>query len=261
MLLCSGPKRQGDIGKTDTFFGKEPYHMYIVEYDGSREYATLLERVEQGEPLFTLSKSESDPPMVSEYYLEARGLAKKALALTSISSEDSVAYAHWLAASCIKHFDTTCRSSSFGKLKSTSMESSIRENIVPSTLFLFDMTELYDEKMTSLLRSEHRKGKQISDRIRWQLYIVLIYIFTRIGNRAICDEAPMSLTAFRDIKKDDHGISRSNEAFTGPLPDILLSYELLARLLLGTRYSQDFIEKNLFGLYLWLELVLWLFRR
>jgi hypothetical protein len=25
--------------------------MYVVEYDGSREFATLLERVEQGEPL------------------------------------------------------------------------------------------------------------------------------------------------------------------------------------------------------------------
>jgi hypothetical protein len=152
--------------------------------------------------------------------------------------------AHWLAASCIKHFDATCRSSSFGKLKSTSMESSIRENIVPSTLFLFDMTKLYDEKMTILLGSERRKGKQISDRIRWQPYVVLRYIFARISNRTVCNEAPMSLTAFRDIKKDDHGISQSNEAFTGPLPDILLSYELLARLLLGTRYSQDFMEKT-----------------
>jgi hypothetical protein len=54
-------------GKTDTFFGKEPYHIYVVECDSSRECATLLERVEQAEPLFTFSKSESDPPMVSEY--------------------------------------------------------------------------------------------------------------------------------------------------------------------------------------------------
>jgi hypothetical protein len=112
------------------------------------------------------------------------------------------------------------------------------ETIVPSTLFLFDMTELNDAKMTSLLGSESRQGKHIWDWIRWQPYALLIFIFARISNRAICDEAPISLTAFRDIKKDDHGISRSNEAFTGPLPGILLSYQLLSMLLLGTRFSR-----------------------
>jgi len=89
-------------------------------------------------------------------------------------------------------------------ISSTSAENSMRENIVPYTLFLFDMTELNEEKRTSLLGSERRKGKQIGDWIRWQPNVVLIYIFAIIGNRASCDETPISLTAFRDIKKDDH---------------------------------------------------------
>jgi hypothetical protein len=64
------------------------------------------------------------------------------------------------------------------------------------------------------------------------------------SDRQRCEEAPLSLYAFRDFKKDDHGISRSGNSFAGPLPNILLSYDLLARLLLGSRHSTGFMESS-----------------
>lgn len=225
-------------------FGEEPYHIYVEECDYFQASATLLERVDEGEPLFTFSTSESDPVIPSEYRLEAKGFAKKALALIGISSDEAEECAYWLAAGCLEYFGTECKQSVSGELELTTMETQIGGNIIPSTMFLFDMAELDPNKIQNLLGSEHGKGKQISDRIKWQSYAVLIYIFARVSDRQKCEEVPLSLAAFRDFKKDDHGISRSGNSFTGPLPNILLSYDLLARLLLGRGYSTGFMERS-----------------
>jgi len=231
-------------GKVDIVFGEEPYHVCVEECDPHKASSTLLERVDKGEPLFTFSTSESDPIIPSEYRLEAKGFAKKSLTLIGISSEKAEECAHWLAAGCLKHFGTECKQSVFGELRLTTMETQIGANIIPSTLFLFDMAELDGNKIQNLLGSEHGKGKQLTDRFKWQSYAVLIYIFARVSDRQRCEEVPLSLNAFLDFKKDDHGMSRSGKSFTGPLPNILLSYDLLARLLLGRRHSTVFMERS-----------------
>ena len=234
-------------GKVDIVFGEEPYHICVEECDSSKASSTLLERVDKGEPLFTFSTSENDPvdPVIpGEYRLEAKGFAKKALAILGLSSEEAEESAHWLAASCLKHFDIECKPSTSGELKVITMETHISCNVIPSTLFLFDMAKLDPNKIQSLLESEHGKGKQVTDRIKWQSYAALIYIFARVSDRQRCEEVPLSLSAFWDFKKDDHGMSRSGESFTGPLPNILLSYDLLARLLLGRRHSTEFLERS-----------------
>jgi hypothetical protein len=231
-------------GKVDIVFGEEPYHVCVEECDSSKASSTLLERVDKGKPLFTFSTSESDPVIPGEYRLEAKGFAKKSLTLTGISSEEAEEYAQWLAAGCLKHFGTECKQSVSGELGLTTMETQIGDNIISSTLFLFDMAELDGNKIQNLLGSEHGKGKQLFDRVKWQNYAVLIYIFARVSDRQRCGEVPLSLTAFRDFKKDDHGISRSGNSFSGPLPNILLSYDLLARLLLGTSYFSDFMHRS-----------------
>jgi hypothetical protein len=231
-------------GKVDIVFGEEPYHVCVEECDSSKASSTLLERVDEGEPLFTFSTSGSDPVIPGEYRLEAKGFAKKSLTLIGISSDEAEECAHWLAAGCLKHFGTECKQSVSGELGLTTMETQIGGNIIPSTLFLFDMAELDENRIQNLPGLKHGRGNQVFDRVKWQAYAVLIYIFARLSDLQRCGEVPLSLTAFRDFKKDDHGISRSGSSFTGPLPDILLSYDLLARLLLGRRYSMEFMQRS-----------------
>jgi hypothetical protein len=249
VVLCNyilGLSVKVTCGKTRILFGKEPCHIDVVECEVSRECATLLERLEPDEPLFRFTRSESDPPTVNEYRLEAKGFAKKALLQAGLSLPAIEEYAHNLAANCIEHFDGTYQPVSLGQLNVISMESFIRHNIVSSALFLFDMKE-FDGRIELPLKPEGGKGKgkqQTSDRIRWQPFAALVYIFARIRDRASCEQAPLSLTAFRDFTKDDHGLSRSGDTFTGPLPDIILSYELLARLLLGTPHAKELMEKT-----------------
>jgi hypothetical protein len=207
-------------------------------------------------PLFTFSTSESNPVIPSEYRLEAKGFAKKSLTLIGISPDEAEEFAHWLAAGCLKHFGTECKQSVSGELDLTTMETKKGGNIIPSTLFLFDMVELDENRIQNLLGSEHGKGKQVFDRAKWRAYAVLIYIFARLSDRQRCGEVPLSLTAFQDFKKDDHGISRSGNSFTGPLPNILLNYDLLARLVLGRRHSTEFLERScLVSAYGWRRIV------
>jgi hypothetical protein len=208
--------------KVDILFGEEPYHICVEECDSSRASATLLERVD-GEPLFTFSTTESDPVIPGEYRLEAKGFAKKAMALTGMSSEEAEECAHWLAAGFLEHFGTECKQSVSGELELTTMETHIGGNIITSTLFLFDMAELDPNKIQNWLRSEYGKWKQVFDHINWRSYAVLIYIFARVSDQQRCGEVPLSLAAFWNLKKNDHGISRSGNSFTGPLPNILLS--------------------------------------
>jgi hypothetical protein len=241
-------------GKVDVLFGPEPFHIYVVECDAYRVSASLLERVEEGEPIFTFSELDSDHQIESEYRLEAKGFGKKALALAGVSPEEAEDYAHLLAAACLKHFNSRCKQSSFEQLGMTTPETCICDRIAPSTLFLFDMVDFDKEKMRNLLKAEWKMGKKLTDRIKWQSYVVLIYLFARISDLRNCDEAPLtlSLKAFQNLKKDNHGIYRIGDSFNGPLPDILLSYDLFARLLRGSLYSKDSMERTcLISAYGW----------
>lgn len=231
-------------GKVVTLFGKEPHHIYVKDCDMSQAAASLLEKVDEGEPIFTFSKSENDPPIESEYRLEAKGFVKKALILAGVSPEDTYECAHQLAAGCIKHFSAKCTGSDVGQLKLTTMDTYIRDNIVSATLFLFDLPEFDNVKMKRLLAPQSKKAKQLLERIKWQSYAALVYLFARIGDLGTCESVTISLTAFRNLRKEDHGITRSGDSFAGPLPDVVLSYDLLARLLLGRRYSKSGMEKT-----------------
>jgi hypothetical protein len=215
----------------------------VKECDISRTSASLLEKVEEGDPIFTLSKSENDPPIQSEHRLDAKGFGKKALILAGIPPEETTECAHLLAAGCIKHFSAKCKPPDLGKIEVTTMDTQIRDNMVSATLFLFDIDEFNNVRMQELLKPDHKKGKQLPERIKWQSFAVLVYLFARIDDLHTCHSVPISLAAFRDFKKEDHDISRSGQSFTGSLPDVLLSYNIFARLLLGRRYSKDVMKR------------------
>jgi len=90
----------------------------------------------------------------------------------------------------MKHFDFECKQSGTDELGLTTIETYIGGNIIPSTLFLFDLAEVDPEKIKYLLASERRKGKQLLDRIKRQTYAVLIYLFARVSDERAAQKCP-----------------------------------------------------------------------
>ena len=76
----------------------------------------------------------------------------------------------------------------------------------------------------------------------WPSALCLIYTFTRVKHRSNCDLFPLSFEQFERLGAAEHGLSYER-GFQGPVPDPVVCFELLCRMLLGGRYTREYISK------------------
>ena len=82
-------------------------------------------------------------------------------------------------------------------------------------------------------------------RIDWPGLVAILIVLTRIRGEDLkeCSHLPLSLSEYSKLTKADLGIERSSQADeVPPALDLINSFEILSRLLLGYSYSQGYVK-------------------
>ncbi|KUL88823.1 hypothetical protein ZTR_03472 [Talaromyces verruculosus] len=221
-------------------FGDEP-RIFVEESKPLQAFASMLDVAEVSEPLFKLSQVEEDPPIQSEDRVAARGFARRILTLSGVSEANIDTMAHWIAAECINFVSLTPSTHELTPLKVTSMDSQVAYNIRESMAFLFDLAQLD----IGLLKKTGQKRKWISgNQTKWVRIMLLMISFARVHNLKSCENLPLSLTAFWDLSKKDFGASFIRGEFVGKIPDTLVCFDIISRLILGHQYSKEYVSNS-----------------
>lgn len=221
-------------------FGDEP-RIFVEESKPLQAFASVLDVAEVSEPLFKLSQVEEDPPIQSEDRVAARGFARRILTISGVPEANIDTMAHWIAAECINFVSLTSRTHELTPLKVTSMDSQVEYNIRESMAFLFDVAQLD----IGLIKKVGQKRRSISgNQTKWVRIMLLIVSFARIHNLKSCENLPLSLTAFWDLSKEDFGASFIGGEFVGKIPDTLVSFDIISRLVLGHQYSKESVSNS-----------------
>lgn len=252
-------------------FGDEPYHITVKATSSFDEVsAVLLRRASPSGPLFTLQKTDLDPYIDSDERIGARGFLRAALMSLGVGTDNMVQIGAWVVSECQKLLlpepghpslstgadrggvDGKSVSPDQGQL--TGLRSGVRlgppndelgDEVLPAASFLFDtdLEPAHCGQPSSCYSLPNTPG------MAWECVIELIYAFARIKNRDESGSLPLSLNTFRQFvtsRAFAQEICQVDGRFEGRPPNTIRCFEILCRLLLGPRYSeQDFADSFL----------------
>ncbi|KAK4034168.1 hypothetical protein C8A01DRAFT_39383 [Parachaetomium inaequale] len=107
-----------------------------------------------------------------------------------------------------------------------------------SVLVLVDDTAIPAPKTSHAVDGALQRRADVS----WPSVLGLVYAFARVQNRGNCDLLPLSGQQFERIGTAEHGLSYER-GFLGPVPDPVLCFKLLCRMLLGARYTDEYVSR------------------
>jgi hypothetical protein len=122
-------------GLTVVFGGDNP-RIFVEDCGVYSASATVLDALEEHEPLFQLSQAEEEPVLEGQDRAFARGFLKQALSRSSVSKANILVQANWAATSCMNLLSSS-REPKFGPLHVTSMTPQVHNNISNAISFLF----------------------------------------------------------------------------------------------------------------------------
>jgi hypothetical protein len=225
-----------DIGGSTVIFGDNP-RIFVEDCGVYSASATVLDALEEHEPLFQLSQTEEDPVLEGEGRVLARGSLKQALRRSGVSEANIIAQANWAAASCMNLL-SSAREPEFGPLRVISMTSQVRDNVSNSISFLFDIL------IRELSKVKHGKKCPNTGNVPWSSIMVAILAFARIQRLPGCETIPLSLKAFFNIDSHKYSLGMQESHPIGSIPDTMDSFDIISRLLLGSQYSKDYLANS-----------------
>lgn len=238
------------LKKYDIRFGDGESRVIIEESDGENAGASLMDPVDQHEPLFSLLEDDSSPSIAYEHRTRAFGYGLKTLQQARLSDEQIRDCSHWVIARSVGmsrallalNQDDTYATNVAGASAHFELTYLSDDQIVRAGKFLFAL-ECDDWRYTM----RKRKRLRVPSKICWPNLVALVFTFARIEGDDLdrCKTMPLCLSSFREFGDIDDPGQESD----GTIPtkgfekfDLLASFSVLTRLLLGKAYSDDYIK-------------------
>lgn len=227
-------------------FGQGLSNVYLEECKPKQAGASLLDAADQHEPLFSLSTSDDDPSIWFEDRADAYGYGIKILNFIIHEVEELHMCAHWIIGRSIALFRSSIMSNDVESLELVRSHRHLTEQkMLDAGSFLFaldpiDVTLVETSMKESLKKSKDMKA--IMNRFNWSGLVAILLTFARIRDLEQCQNLPLSTEVYWRLQKDDHGIEKFDLNASSPLPDLIISFRLLSRLLLGHCYSDDYVK-------------------
>ena len=236
-------------------FGKGTTNVLVEESKIAHAGASLMDPADQYEPLFTLASDESNPTVHSENRAEAYGFGMTALKYTKVPDGERQYCSHWVIARALSSISEDPPGSSHISTKahpnedtsrSPALESGnpSRERIIQAGQFLFALDKLDFKLIDSCINLPPKRARSMNQ-VNWTGLVAILVTFARIRNEDLqkCTALPLSLYAHQGLQKVDHGMDKTitNSTRTRPL-DLVGSFKVLSRLLLGHMYSEDYVQ-------------------
>ena len=237
--------RGGDIGFGQGF-GQGLSNVYLEECKPKQACASLLDAVDKHEPLFSLSASDEDPFIGFEDRADAYGYGVKILKLAASEIGELQMCSHWIIGRGISLFRSSITSNE-DELPETALPHMhlTERKVVHAGSFLFALDHVDMAIVETSMKESLKKSKDmrtIMSRVNWPSLVAILLTFARIRDLEQCINLPLSTEAYWQLQKDDHGIEKFDLNASGPLPDLILSFKLLSRLLLGHCFSDDYVK-------------------
>lgn len=240
------------IEDREVTFGNEPFSVLIKETFTMRSSVSLIVPLSQDEPLFTLSSSERDPKFGPELRAKILGFGQAALKEMDVRPREITHACYSVIAGALASLNRDCsckRSSWFGTHLPETHEAHCNRSprrfpgklqILEAARMLFSLDQI-DEAILKVAQGAQAKSKR--QKACAQL-VPLLLSLARVQPQDLeqCAEVPFSIKVF--TKRLNSGTSNPG-IFNIEFPNITESFEILARYLLGQRYSESFIEQAL----------------
>ncbi|KAK9419561.1 hypothetical protein SUNI508_07297 [Seiridium unicorne] len=242
--------------------------------------AILLQRASENFPVFTLNRDDADPYIRCDQRKAARGFLREILTSHGVKTDELVNYGTALVSQCYKHFDLNSSIASGNTIENlslsrssqhasesnesdtiqvassnqssqysdqshkrdesvdcTSINHSLRLKILQAASFLLDLDadDLCDNTVELVKTSRKRN-------IFWPAITDIIYAFARVGDLTGCELLPLSIDTFEELTTENQS-NIDIDGFRWPIPDTLDCFEITCRLLLGSRFTKDYVAK------------------
>ena len=208
-------------------FGEGVPNILVEESDPMKAGACLMDPADHNEPLFSLFNDESSPNLSCERRFEASGCGLQVLKYAGLDDDTIESGKNWVVANCLdivnRQGDTLSRMSRHPS----------ESQILGAARFLF-ASEVF-EYTSPLLKKPSN-----ASRANWSFLMALLLAFARIDEVDLmkCAAMPLSLSAFQRAK--------INKLFPPTMRvdhlQLIDSFQLLSRLLLGSMYSEDYVQ-------------------
>jgi hypothetical protein len=238
-------------------FGEEPHRITVtichVNTHGVK--AVLIEPNTEKVPVFNLASSDLDPYLHGDHRVQARGFLKTMLGSHGITNDKMLHLARWLLCDCLTHLSSNpshpnhraepMSNHGNGSLSwAGKVTQVVSMNRIPQREIRLAVAFLFDTNAEELQNTSHAVDGALQRRadVSWPSVLGLVYAFARVQNRGNCDLLPLSGQQFERIGTAEHGLSYER-GFRGPVPDPVLCFKLLCRMLLGARYTDEYVSK------------------
>ncbi len=236
------------LEKCDIRFGDGLSRVIVEESLEEDTGASLMDPADQHEPLFSLVNDDSSPMIAHEHRIRAFGYGLKTLQQVRLSDENIHYCSHWIIARSIMISQIL---SAAGQNGSHDTNSSAADAYFEPRQLSEDMIVRAGKFLFSLEGDDWKKldagSPRIPSKICWPNLVAMVFTFARIEPNDLegCRNMPLCLNSFRsfgdvdDLGQDLNGDIQSKgfENF-----DLVASFGVLTRLLLGKAYSTGYIE-------------------
>ncbi|KAI1874575.1 hypothetical protein JX265_004783 [Neoarthrinium moseri] len=269
------------LSDTLVHFGAGPYNVTIESCNSLEVSAVLLQRASENVPVFTLNRDDADPYIRCDQRKEARGFLRQILTSHGIEGDELIGYGKGLVSKCINHFDLnssppsddtikvaslshlsqdtevldeydTIQTASLNQSSQNSEDSNtleqnvdyastnyfLRPRILRAASFLLDIDtdDLCDDTIELVSISRKRN-------ISWSAIVAVVYAFAKVGDLTGCELMPLSLDTFEDLSTETQSITDSEGLLRQAVPDTLQCFDLVCRLLLGSRFTKEYVSR------------------
>lgn len=233
------------IQEVEIHFGDEPRSLVIEDRTTAQGVnATLLDAADQHEPLFTLASHQNDPILSHEHRVEAFGFGLKVLAQANAQDEEKRRCAHWLITrglASIRHLEQLEKGNAHQALFNHRQPES--DHIIEAGKFLFALESIDDTLLGEQLNPTSERILK-SPLVNWSALIALLHIFARIETNDLeqCRNFPISMHVFQRLETAHHGIAKFRAEVPEAPINLLTSFNILCRLLLGSSFTEEYTK-------------------
>ena len=235
----------------DVKFGDGVSNVHIEMNGSMRAGASLMDPMDQNEPLFTLADEEDNPKLYFEIRAEAYGYGLTILKRHNLAEKDICYCSNWVIAQALLMVSVTLDKSKVTASAQPDTDEPCFEHRNPSRAqvfsagrFMFAMEGLDTEFLAERALSQPQSKAPFMRRIDWRGLVAILIVFARVRGEDLkkCSHLPLSLSEHPNLKQSNLGIERASTASgVPPALDLINSFQILSRLLLGHSYSQDYV--------------------
>ena len=221
-------------------FGDDPSNILIEASSNEESEATIMDPMDQSQPLFTMSSDPTDSVhMVSENRVEAFGYGRKVLELAHISGDDIKYCSYWIIAQSVAAFSK--RSSRFRDDRLMAQLPS-EDRILRAGQFFFGLDQLNKDTVAAYVGTDPIKDKFMKQP-KCSALIALVIIFARVHEQDLesCLTMPLSLSVFHSLRSNDvtfREFVTSKDDIS--ILDLSTSFRIFSQLLKGPSLDLDY---------------------